>query len=95
MMEYFCSGRKKTVVVFGGKKTVRACYRRVNPLPGTCCSPYEVPLTLLYFLGIISISLISCAVTYILYPFRGGKEGVNLLAIRTSVSYREHHCLLK
>lgn len=94
MMEQFCCGRKKPVVVFG-KKKVRACYRRVNPLPGTCCSPYELPVTLLYFLGIISISLTSCAVRYILSPFRGGKEGVDLLAIRTATSYSEHHLLLK
>lgn len=78
MMEHFCYGRKKPVVVFREKKKVRACYRRVNPLPATCCSRYELPVTLLYFLGIISISLISCAVGYVFSPSRGGKEGVGL-----------------
>jgi len=38
-------------------------------------------VTLLYFLGIISLSLISRAVRYIFSPFRGAKEGVDLLAL--------------
>lgn len=71
-------GKKLLLCSEKKKKKIRACYRRVNPLPGTCCSPYELPVTLLYFLGIISISLISCAVRYVFSPSRGGKEGVGV-----------------
>lgn len=83
VMEHLLQYEKIVVVV--GRKKVSSRYRRVNPVPDTCCSTYEFPVTLLYFLGIISISLISCAVRYVLSPFRGGKEEVNLLAIRTAI----------
>lgn len=57
----FCYGRKKkknaaVLGVRGGN--IRICCRRVNPLPGMCCCVYKLPVTLCFFLGIISIIFI-------------------------------------
>lgn len=82
-MEHFSCGRKMPI---SGVCRIKSKNLLRDSESSACmyCSLHELPVTLLWIPGIISISLVSWAAGYISSRFWDGKEGVDLLAVRTS-----------